>query len=258
MNSKPVGKASSEILHGRYLAGHDPELIWGWKTPAGRLRAERRANLIMAAAGLKVGKRVLEVGCGTGLFTEKFARSGAQIIAVDISEELIQLAKKKNLPENQVRLMVRRFEDCEEEGPFDAVIGSSILHHLEVRQALTRIYALLKPGGIMSFAEPNMLNPQIFVQKNVPAVKRYMGDSPDETAFFKWQIRKILDRCGFVSVSILPFDWLHPYTPRPLIQIVTTVGGVFEKTPVICEFAGSLHITCRRPSDSRSGYQRHI
>lgn len=247
MNSEPIGKASSEILHGRHLAGHDPELIWGWKTPAGSLRAERRANLIMAAAGLKTGKKVLEVGCGTGLFTEKFARSGAQIIAVDISEELIQLAKKKNLPANQVRFMVRRFEDCEVEGPFDAVIGSSILHHLEVQQALIRIYALLKPGGIMSFAEPNMLNPQIFVQKNVPAIKRYMGDSPDETAFFKWQIDRILNRCGFVSVSVIPFDWLHPFTPRPLIPMVNAVGRVLEKMPVIREFAGSLHITCRRP-----------
>lgn len=247
MNSKLNGKASSEIVHGRHLAGHDPELIWGWKTPAGKLRAERRANLIMTAAGLNAGKKVLEVGCGTGLFTEKFARSGAQIIAVDISEELIHLAKKKNLPENRVRFMVRPFENCEVEGPFDAVIGSSILHHLEVQQALTRIYALLKPGGIMSFAEPNMLNPQIFVQKNIPAVKRYLGDSPDETAFFKWQIRKMLDRCGFVSVSVVPFDWLHPFTPRAFIQMVTNFGRVFERTPVICEFAGSLHIACRRP-----------
>jgi 2-polyprenyl-3-methyl-5-hydroxy-6-metoxy-1,4-benzoquinol methylase len=33
------------------------------------------------------------------------------------------------------------------EGPFDAVIGSSVLHHLEIEEAVPKIYALLKPGS---------------------------------------------------------------------------------------------------------------
>lgn len=36
-------RAEHEIQHGEYLAGEDTELIWGWRTPAGRVRAKRRA-----------------------------------------------------------------------------------------------------------------------------------------------------------------------------------------------------------------------
>ena len=38
-----------------------------------------------------------------------------------------------------------------------------------------------------------MLNPQIAIQKNIPWVKRKLGDSPDETAFFRWPLRRLLE-----------------------------------------------------------------
>lgn len=156
-------RSQHEIEHGRKLAQDDTELLWGWGTPAGRLRAQRRANLIANGAHLQPGIQALEIGCGTGMFTEMFAETGANLVAVDISSDLLEKASKRNLPPDKVQFLERRFEDCEVEAPFDAVIGSSILHHLDLEAALTKIYVLLKPGGIMSFAEPNMLNPQVFI-----------------------------------------------------------------------------------------------
>ena len=179
-------KTQHEIDHGIFLSENDTEKIWGWNTTAGRLRAERRAKLITEAATLKHGMRVLEIGCGTGLFTEMYSASGTQLIAVDISGALLEKAEKRGLPKDRVQFLEKRFEDCAVDGPFDAVIGSSILHHLDIESALSKIYDLLKPGGIMSFTEPNMLNPQILLQKNIFWLKKLMGDSPDETAFIRW------------------------------------------------------------------------
>ena len=212
-------RAKHEIIHGKNLADADPELIWGWKKPAGRRRAERRAGIIAASAFLLPGKYVLEIGCGTGVFTEIFARTGARIIAVDISGDLLQLARAKAIPFNQVSFLESRFEDCADMGPFDAVIGSSVLHHLDIKPALATIYRLLKPNGFLSFAEPNMLNPQIALQKNITWIKKRMGDSPDETTFTKRQMRKLLGDAGFVDIQITPFDWLHPATPSKLINL---------------------------------------
>src|SRR3982751_3149942 len=79
-------RSQREILHGRQLATlGDPELIWNWATPAGQARAKRRAKLLAEAARPQPGMSVLEVGCGTGLFTEMLAAYGAHILAVDIS-----------------------------------------------------------------------------------------------------------------------------------------------------------------------------
>jgi hypothetical protein len=217
MEEKTSIKAEREVIHGKMIAERNPESIWGWKTPAGRVRALRRAEWISASANFGPGWTILEIDCGTGMFTE-------------------------------------RFEDCDVDGPFGAVIGSSVLHHLDIQETLAKIYELLKPGGIMSFAEPNMLNLQIMVQKNVPLIKARMGDSLDETAFFCWRIRHLLLKAGFAGVSILPCDWLHPATPASLIDIVAKAGRILEKLPVIREFSGSLHIRFHRLGE---GYISH-
>ncbi len=99
----------------------------------------------------------------------------------------------------------------------------------------------------MCFTEPNMLNPQILIQKNVPWIKNRFGDSPDETAYVRWPFRSLLLKAGFEKEVIKPFDWLHPATPVKLIEYVNFLGRFFEKMPVIREFAGSLYIKCKRP-----------
>lgn len=241
------GRAEREIAHGKLLATADTEAIWGWGTPAGKRRARRRAELIAAGANLGPEVKALEIGCGTGLFTEMFAQTGAHIMAVDISAELLEKAQARGLPADRVQFICKRFEDCDVDGPFDAVIGSSVLHHLDIEAALAKVYGLLKPGGIMSFGEPNMLNPQIMIQKNIPWVKKHMGDSPDETAFVRWWLHRLLLQVGFDKPEIIPLDWLHPLTPVPLISAVEWAGHWLERIPVLREFAGSLYIRAYRP-----------
>jgi len=223
----------------------DPEAIWGWRTAAGKLRARRRAELILQGAAIAPGHRVLEIGCGTGMFTEMFAVSGADIVALDISEDLLMRARERDIP--NARFLCRRFEDCELEGPFDAVIGSSVLHHLDVVDATAKIVHLLKPGGRLSFAEPNYLNPQVFTERKLRFIRPlFWHVSPDETAFVRWSFQRLLANTGFEHVEITPFDWLHPATPAALIPAVRAVGTALERIPVLKEFSGSLCIRARR------------
>ncbi len=115
---------------------------------------------------------VLELGCGTGYFTRELARSGADIVAIDVSPELLEIAKA-NCSTPNVRYEIQdAYALSYSDAMFDSVVGSSVLHHLEIKEALQEIYRVLKPGGAIYFTEPNMLNPQIAIQKNVPWVKR--------------------------------------------------------------------------------------
>ena len=172
-------RAQHEIDHGRHLADVGAEVAWGWGTPAGRLRAARRAQIIAAGARLGPGVRALEIGCGTGLFTSYFATSGADVLAVDISPDLLALAHQRRIASPRVQFLEARFEELEFEEPFDAVIGSSVLHHLDLATALPNLFRVLKPGGWCSFAEPNMLNPQVFLERHVPAMRQWLHVSPD-------------------------------------------------------------------------------
>jgi 2-polyprenyl-3-methyl-5-hydroxy-6-metoxy-1,4-benzoquinol methylase len=240
--------AAHEIEHGKVLADRDPEAAWGWDTPAGRLRAERRAELIINGSRLSAGMYVLEIGCGVGNFTRVFAATGARILGVDISPDLLDRARQQGLPPEQVQFVCKRFEECELDGPFDAVIGSSVLHHLDMQAALPNILRLLKPGGAMTFAEPNMLNPQVFAERKFRFLRKvFWYVSPDETAFVRWSLAGQMKAAGFDRVRITPFDWLHPAVPPSLIPLVRGVGNLIEALPLAREFAGSLCISARRP-----------
>jgi len=237
-----------ERAHGKLLSLRNPIEIWGWGTPAGQLRAQRRAALIIEGAHLAPGLFALEIGCGTGMFSEMFLASGARLLAVDISYDLLEQARARNSTAGQIKFLEMPFEDCQENGPFDAVIGSSVLHHLDVNFALQKIYTMLKPGGYMCFAEPSMLNPQVFIERKLAFLRGWFWYvSPDETAFWRWPIHNLLERSGFTEIEITPFDWLHPRTPPAWIDAVQKLGKMMEKIPILREIAGSLMIRGCRP-----------
>ena len=233
-------RITKEIQHGRFLAKHGAGEIWNWESPAGKLRWALRVKMI--GGHLKPGMTILELGCGTGSFTGELARSGADVIAIDVSPELLEIARA-NWSAPNVRYEIQNaYVLTYSDATFDSIVGSSVLHHLEIEEALREIYRVLKPGGTIYFTEPNMMNPQIAIQKNVPWIKRRLGDSPDETAFFRWSLRRLLEQTGYGDIQIEPFDFLHPKTPVPLIDPLNAIGRFLENMPVVSEFAGSLYI----------------
>lgn len=233
-----------EIEHGENIAERAEE-VWNWSSPAGRLRWARRAAMLLESAA--PGAHVLEVGCGTGLLTAALVTQVALVTAVDVSETLLRAARRRVVGANVRFLLASAHQLGFSARTFDCVIGSSVLHHLDVPLALQEFHRVLKPRGTICFAEPNMLNPQIAIQKNVPFVKRLMGDSPDETAFVRWRLAALLGRIGFERVRVTPFDFLHPATPRPLIPVVQRLGQVAEATVGLSEIAGSLYIRGEKP-----------
>ncbi len=243
LSVKLMARATNEMKHFRKLASANAELALGWGTAAGRIRAQRRAALISEGAHLSSHVRALEIGCGIGTFTEMFAATGAKLTAVDLSSELLSMANHKLA---NVEFLQGRFEDMDFERAFDAVIGSSILHHLDLEEALPKIFNALKPKGIMCFTEPNMLNPQVFAERTFRRLFWYV--SPDETAFVRFKLKALLEGFGFSKVEVIPFEWLHPLAPKRLIRICQSVGSALEKLPLVSEFSGSLCINCmRRP-----------
>ncbi len=229
-----------EIEHGKYLISSGAGEVWNWESPAGKLRWQRRVKMLSSI--LHENDRILELGCGTGYFTRELVKLKVHVTAIDISPELIEVAKSEIKSENVSFEVQNAYEMTYGSNQFNAVIGSSVLHHLEIEKAVTEIFRVLKPGGMIAFTEPNMLNPQIALQKNIPWLKRKLGDSPDETAFFSWKIKKLLNRAGFISVKVMPFDFLHPSVPAKLINPVIGISKIAEKTPFLKAIAGSLFI----------------
>jgi tRNA (cmo5U34)-methyltransferase len=107
--------------------------------------------------GLRGGElgRVLDLGAGTGLLSEAVLRRhpGAEVVLLDGSAAMLEKAAVR-LPDS-VRI-VADLRDELPEGPFDAVVSSLAIHHLEhpdQRDLYARIPALLRPGGVFVNAE---------------------------------------------------------------------------------------------------------
>lgn len=95
---------------------------------------------------------VLEFGCGTGSTAIVHAPYVKHIRAIDISSKMIEIAQGKADAENIDNITFEQLtlEDINiPENTLDAVLGLSILHLLENKEeAITKVYQMLKPGGI--------------------------------------------------------------------------------------------------------------
>jgi SAM-dependent methyltransferase len=239
-------RLAREIEHGKKIAANAEE-VWFWGSPAGRRRADRRAELFVEHGGLGPGRRALELGCGTGVFLERVARSGATLHGIDLSEDLLEKARSRvgslpNVVLDRGNAEALPYPD----GHFDAVYGSSVLHHLNLDTALREAHRVLRPGGRLVFAEPNILNPQVLLMFRFGPLKERFGVSPDEMAFSRFRARRALERAAFVEVAVEPFDFLHPSIPEGWVERGLAASRALERIPLVREIAGSMLMRARK------------
>lgn len=111
---------------------------------------EKNARFVSALGGeiLKwlapqPGERIIDLGCGDGKLSQKIAEAGADVVGVDISNELLAIAKADGL---DVRLMDAEALEFADE--FDAVFSNAALHWMPRPDlVLAGIAKALKPGG---------------------------------------------------------------------------------------------------------------
>jgi SAM-dependent methyltransferase len=236
-----------ERAQGERIVASDLERVWGWLTPAGRVRAARRAGFLVHAAGLGPSVGCLELGAGTGTFSVRLLESGCDLVAVELSEATAGVCRRR--VGSRAEVVVGNVETGEgvEGRSFDAVVGVSVLHHVDVDACLRTILGVLRPGGRFAFTEPNMANPQVWAERHLEAVRRRRHVTLHETAFRPRQLTAVFERAGLVVETCEPFDFLHPATPRFLIGAVSRLGDLLEKVPGAREIAGSIRIAGRRP-----------
>jgi ubiquinone/menaquinone biosynthesis C-methylase UbiE len=134
------------------------------------------------------GKRVLEYGCGNyGDLSVKLARSGAEVVAVDLSFESVRSTKSIV---SQLSLPVRVMQiDCESlpfiADSFDLVVGRAILHHLDLSPALSEIHRVLRKNGRGLFIEPLGTNPLINLYRKLTPQNHTPDEHPLKAADFQ-------------------------------------------------------------------------
>ncbi|MBH8596560.1 class I SAM-dependent methyltransferase [Thermoactinomyces sp. CICC 10523] len=95
------------------------------------------------------GKRVVDIGCGGGIYTSELLNLGAKsVVGIDFSEAMLSVAKSehKEIEFCKGDAYATGLQDCS----FDLVFSRALIHHLRDLPAYFReVYRILKPGGII-------------------------------------------------------------------------------------------------------------
>ena len=187
------------------------------------------------------GKRLLDMGCGTGSLTVRLAERGFEVIGQDASPEMLSIAAEKS---SKVMWICQNMEETEIGGKVDAVISTlDSVNHLDGRDAVLNCFRraadCLESGGAFVFdvntvykhreilgdntfiydvdgvycAWTNTFDPQdngvdieldLFFENEDGTYSRG-GESFRETAFSADEYRQMLETAGFEVVNILEY-----------------------------------------------------
>jgi len=132
--------AGPEHLEADYVAGYDAKTGLDLEDALGLLRRQ----------GLAADTTLLDLGCGTGLLAAAAASEAGRVVGVDPSLAMLEVARRRS---DEVEWVEAGFLTYEHEGdPPQLVHSRNALHHLSdfwKGVALSRIHALLAPGGVL-------------------------------------------------------------------------------------------------------------
>src|SRR5262245_22382569 len=92
----------------------------------------------------------LEVGSGTGAFARQLATRSKQVLAIDLSSEMVRVARQRSPEFTNLEFRIADLMTADlPQDYFDCVATIATLHHLPLREAFSRLKHALKPGGVL-------------------------------------------------------------------------------------------------------------
>ena len=92
----------------------------------------------------------LEIGCGTGAFARLLADSATRVVGLDLSPEMVRLARLRSVGYPNIDFQVADVLAWEfPVGAFDCVVSIATLHHLPLEAMLLKMREALRPGGVL-------------------------------------------------------------------------------------------------------------
>lgn len=182
-------------------------------------KAERQQDLRRMVAILQdifSGKNLLEIACGTGWFTQRLSPVAASILATDINEAVLEIARAKSYPAANVRF---RCDDIFNSGlhqQFNGLLAAFIWSHIPLQRLdefLKQCLQWVEPGGTLLFVDNHF----------IPGSSTPLHQTPDEADTY--QLRRLSDGTEHLVLKNFPTE---PF----LIQILEKHAVQVEIIPL--------------------------
>jgi SAM-dependent methyltransferase len=196
---------------------------------------------VVALSGIPDGGRILEVGCGTGIATEPFARRGYRIDAVELGANLAAVAEEKFAAYPGVSINVGDFEQMPiSDSSYDLAISAQAFHWIDPEVGYPKLARALVQGGSIAlwWHVDVRTTDEGFLTAVQPIYDREMHGGehrpfvlprPEEAPVrYKDQI----DRTGlFGEVTIRTYQWDGDYTAVEYIDLLRTFSDHIAMEP---------------------------
>ena len=190
-------------------------------------KPERQKDLKQATEILQEifkNKEIFEIACGTGYWTERIAKTAKTILATDINDTVIEVAKSKNHSPAAVRFQTADIFKLPAGIEYESVFGGFIWSHIKVEDLnnfIDRLHKLIVKGGIAVFIDNNYVEgsnlpiTDIDKMENTFQTRQLENGSKHKvlknfpTEKFVWQL--LADKATDINIINLEYYWILTY-----------------------------------------------
>lgn len=201
-----------------------------YQTPLGALAHALERKAIFSLAEIKNGDRVLDVGCGTGIYTLEMAQRVAQVIGVDPSEAMLLIARKKLKRAGCRGRFIRASAEALpfRPGVFDLALSvTSLCFVPRPDKAIHEAHRVLKSDGRLVLGELNRWSLWAFLRR----LKGLFKDTVYKQAHFwsRGELEELLQRNGFKPVTSQVLLYFPPINLRWFLKSYCIFEGTLKK-----------------------------
>ena len=199
---------------------------------AGQYIHNRQLSIVLDQLGDIEGKTVLEIAAGTGRFTRELSSRGAEVVVVDISEEMLQQNRSKTPNASFLRGTASHLPLADE--TVDACLTVNALNHIPGHwDVIADAHRVLKPEGTFLANYPNLLSNRLPIALYVNRRNRNVGGGVYTKWFSVFEVKSRLRETGYevettVGDRLVPVKVFSKIT-IPLAQITERLA---DKPPL--------------------------
>jgi SAM-dependent methyltransferase len=211
------------------------------------------------------GRRVLDIGCGNGYVLAQYAKFGAEVHGIDLTETALNLTRRRFAIAGYSGDF--RITDGDKipypDEKFDIVCSMGVLHHIEdPMPMMEEVFRVLRPGGqliLMLYYRYSFKYLVIMPLKRL-LVPGYWGKSlqqvlnmndgeecPLAKVYTKPEVRKMLHRFQGVEFTLNQLSWRQLFLIPPLGQILSAILPSCSESFFARHFGWSLYVRAIKP-----------
>jgi ubiquinone/menaquinone biosynthesis C-methylase UbiE len=191
------------------------------------------------------GDRVLEIGCGTGVFSRAIGGPAGALVSSDISLGMLKCARAKN---PAALLVVADAEQLPfKNGVFDCVAGVNTFSYFQNKaRALSEADRVLKSPGRIVVYDMNLLNPLWYLYPIFDKRHRlYFRQLSRSNRFW---LRQLVSESGLRLERLDEFFWIPYGSPAWLVSLLRPLDWLLTHLPGWKHFGSRLTLVCEKPA----------